>query len=150
MPYLFLCSCLCSRAHMTHPKHNRAHNLECLHFSPMKQHIYCRSVVSSTHHVDQIASRSSKRNQYSVQEKIRILRVVENMVEQHHVTYAEAASAVTIDHSMISCWRKQEGAFGSVKRPDMLHLGSGPRSSLWTLNSTYWNSLKPGARRAFQ
>ena len=115
---------------MTHPKHNQAHNLECLHFSTMKQHIYCRSGLSSTRHVNRTASCSSKRNQYSVQETIRILRVVETMVEQHCITYAEAASAVTIDQSMISCWRKQEGAFGSVKRPDMLHLGSGTRSSL--------------------
>ena len=44
-----------------------------LHFSTMKQHIYCRSSLSATRHVDRIASRSSKRNQYSVQEKIRIL-----------------------------------------------------------------------------
>jgi transposase-like protein len=96
----------------------------------MKQHIYCRSGVSSTRRFNRIASRSSKRSQYSVQEKIRILRVVQTMVDEHRVTYAEAASAVTIDQSMISRWRKQEGAFGSVKRPDMLHLGSGPHSSL--------------------
>ena len=96
----------------------------------MKQHIYCRSGLSSTRRLNRIASRTTKRNQYSVEEKIRILRVVQNMVDENRITYAEAASAVTVDQSMISRWRKQEGAWGSVKRPDMLHVASGPRSIL--------------------
>jgi hypothetical protein len=57
------------------------------------------------------------------------------MVDEHRLTYSEAASALTIDQSMISRWRKQEGVFGSVKRPDTLHLGSGPRSSLLDIES---------------
>ena len=96
----------------------------------MKQHIYCRSGLSSARRLNQIASRTTKRNQYSVNEKIRILRVVRTMVTENKITFTEAASAVTIDQSMISRWRKQEGAWGSVKRPDMLHIGSGPRSIL--------------------
>jgi len=59
----------------------------------MKQHIYCRSGLSSTRGLNRIASRTTKRNQYSVEEKIRILRVVQNMVDENHITYAEAASA---------------------------------------------------------
>ena len=73
----------------------------------MKQHIYCRSGLSSTRLLNRIASRTTKRNQYSVEEKIRILRVVQNMVDENGITYAEAASAVTVDQSMISRWRKQ-------------------------------------------
>jgi hypothetical protein len=76
----------------------------------MKQHIYCRSGLSSTRRLNQIASRTTKRNQYSVNEKIRILRVVRTMVTENNITFAEAASAVMIDQSMISRWRKQEGA----------------------------------------
>jgi hypothetical protein len=96
----------------------------------MKQHIYCRSGQSSTHRLNRIASRTTKRNVYSVQEKIRILRVVRTMVTENNITFAEAASAVTVDQSLISRWRKQEGAWGFVKRPDMLHVASGPRSVL--------------------
>ena len=96
----------------------------------MKQHIYCRSGLSSTRRLNRIASRTTKRNQYSVNEKIRILRVVRTMVTENNITFAEAASAVTIDQSMISRWRKQEGAWGSVERLDMLHVASGPRSIL--------------------
>jgi hypothetical protein len=83
----------------------------------MKQHIYCKSGLSSTRRLNRIASRTTKHNQYSVQEKIRILRVVQNMVDENRITYADAASAVTVDPSMISRWRKQEGALGSAKRP---------------------------------
>ena len=96
----------------------------------MKQHIYCRSGLSSARRLNRIASRTTKRNQYSVNEKIRILRVVRTMVTENNITFAEAASAVTIDQSMISRWRKQEGAWGSVERLDMLHVASGPRSIL--------------------
>ena len=96
----------------------------------MKQHIYCRSGLSSTRLLNRIASRTTKRNQYSVEEKIRILRVVQNMVDENRITYAEAASAVTVDQSMISRWRKQEGAWGSVKRPEMLRVADGPRAIL--------------------
>lgn len=49
---------------------------------------------------------------------------------ENNITFAEAASAVTVDQSLISRWRKQEGAWGSVKRPDMLQVHSGPRSVL--------------------
>ena len=96
----------------------------------MKQHIYCRSGLSSTRLLNRIASRTTKRNQYSVEEKIRILRVVQNMVDENRITYAEAASAVTVDQSMISRWRKQEGAWGSIKRPEMLRVADGPRAIL--------------------
>ena len=96
----------------------------------MKQHIYCRSGLSSTRRLNRIASRTTKRNQYSVEEKIRILRVVQNMVDEHRITYNEAASAVTVDASMISRWRKQEGALGSVQRPDMLRVAPGPHGIL--------------------
>jgi hypothetical protein len=54
------------------------------------------------------------------------------MVDKNNINlHSEAASTVTIDQSMISRWRKQEGAaWGSIKRPEMLHIGSGPRSIL--------------------
>jgi hypothetical protein len=78
----------------------------------MKQHIfYCRSGLSSTCRLNRIASRTTKRNQYLVEEKVRILRVVWTMVTKNNITFAEAASAVTIDQSLISRWRNQEGAW---------------------------------------
>ena len=52
------------------------------------------------------------------------------MVTENNITFAEAASAVTVDQSLISRWRKQEGALGSVKRPDMLQVHSASRSVL--------------------
>ena len=64
----------------------------------------------------------------------------------------------TIDQSMISRWRKQEGAFGSVKRPDMLHLGSGPHSSLldsrqrplwWAWPRRAWLRVREWLRRVY-
>ena len=96
----------------------------------MKQHLYCRSGLSSTCRLNRIASCTTKRNQYSVEEKIRILCVVRTMVKENNITFAEAASAVTVDQSLISRWRKQEGAWGSVKRPDMLQVHSASRSVL--------------------
>ena len=101
----------------------------------MKQHIYCKSGISSTRRLNRIASRTTKRNQYSVEEKIRILRVVRTMVTENNITFGEAASAVTIDPSMISRWRKQEGALGSAKRPEMLRVMDGPRSILLGIES---------------
>ena len=101
----------------------------------MKQHIYCRSGLSSTRRLNRIASCTTKRNQYSVEEKIKILRVVQNMVDENRISYAEAASAVTVDPSMISRWRKQEGALGSIKRPEMLRVADGPRAILSSIEA---------------
>ena len=96
----------------------------------MKQHIYCRSGLSSTRRLNRIASRTTKRNQYSVEEKIRILCVVRTMGTENNITFAEAASAVTVDASMISRWRKQEGALGSVQKSNMLRVVPGPHGIL--------------------
>jgi hypothetical protein len=57
------------------------------------------------------------------------------MVEEEHLTYAEAASVVTIDQWMISRWRKQEDALGAIKRPGALQLHSGPHSILMGIES---------------
>ena len=99
----------------------------------MKQSVYCRSGINRTRHLNRIEGRSSRRNQYSSQEKIRILCVIQTMVDEQHLSYAEAASVVSIDQSMISRWRKQEGALGSVEKPNALQLHSGPRSILFNI-----------------
>jgi transposase-like protein len=101
----------------------------------MKQHIYCRSGISHSRQLSRIEVRSSRRNQYSAQEKIRILCVIQTMVNEQQLTYSEAASALSIDQSMISRWRKKEAVLGTVERPDALQLHSGPRSVLSVIES---------------
>ena len=101
----------------------------------MKHHIYCRSGISHVRKLNRIEGRSAKRNRYSAQEKMKILGVVETMVEEQHLTYAEAASALSIDQSMISRWREKDDALRSIERPNALQLHTGPRSILLDIES---------------
>jgi hypothetical protein len=50
------------------------------------------------------------------------------MVEEEHISYAEASYAVCIYQSMISHWKKQEVVLGAVTRPDAFQLHLGPVS----------------------
>jgi hypothetical protein len=101
----------------------------------MKHHIYYRSGISHAWKLNRIEGHSSKRNWYSAQEKLKILGVIETMVEEQHLTYAEAASALSIDQSMISRWREKDAALHSIERPNALQLHSRPRSILLDIKS---------------
>jgi hypothetical protein len=52
------------------------------------------------------------------------------MAEEESLGYSEASSALGLDQSMISCWRKKENLFAGITRPDAFSLQSGPNSIL--------------------
>jgi len=96
----------------------------------MKLHIYNKSGFSHTRALDRINTRANKRIPFSTGEKLKILRVIKKMVEEESLTYSEASSALGLDQSMISRWRKKEDVFAAIPRPDAFSLHSGPSSIL--------------------
>ena len=66
------------------------------------KHIYCRSGLSSTRRLNQIVSRATKRNQYSVNEKIRILRVIRALVTENNITFAEAGCIFMLSYMILN------------------------------------------------
>jgi hypothetical protein len=52
------------------------------------------------------------------------------MVEEESLTYSEASTALGLDRSMISRWRKNEDLFTAITRPDAFSLHAGPSSIL--------------------
>jgi hypothetical protein len=52
------------------------------------------------------------------------------MVEKESLTYSEASSALGLDQSMISQWRKKEDVFAAIPSPDAFSLHSSPTSIL--------------------
>ncbi len=69
-------------------------------------------------------------NLYSTCEKVKILCVIQKMVKEESLTYSEASSALGLDQSMISRWRKKEDVFAAIPRPDAFSLHSSPTSIL--------------------
>ncbi len=52
------------------------------------------------------------------------------MVQEERLSYSEAVSALAINQSMTSCWKKQETAFIDMNGPVVFKLHSGPPSIL--------------------
>jgi hypothetical protein len=96
----------------------------------MKVHIYNKSGFSHTRGLEQINTRSCKHIPFITGKKLKILRVIKKMVKEESLTYSKASSALGLDRSMISRWRKKEALFAAITRPDALSLHSGPSSIL--------------------
>jgi hypothetical protein len=96
----------------------------------MKVHLYNKSGISHSRSLERINARVSRRPAYSTGEKLKILRVIKKMVEEDALTYSEASSALGLDNSMISRWRKKEDVFAAITRPDALIVHAGPTSIL--------------------
>jgi hypothetical protein len=93
---------------------------------------YNRSGISHKCDLWRINNRSFKRTQYTTIEKMKIFWVIEKMVEEEQVTYAQASSALSFNQGMISRWRKEQGQFAAQasSRPAALSLHAGPNSIL--------------------
>ena len=97
----------------------------------MKLHIYNKSGFSHTCALDQLNTQANKRIPFSTGKKIKILRVIKKMVEEESLTYSEASSALGLDQSMISRWKKKEDVFVAIPKADAFYLHSGPTSILF-------------------
>ncbi len=53
------------------------------------------------------------------------------MVEEESLTYSKASSALGLDQSMISRWKKKEDVFVAIPKADAFYLHSGPTSILF-------------------
>ena len=90
-------------------------------------HVYNRSGISHKRILQRIEIRINKnRRVFSTVEKIRILSVVDKMVQDDSLTFAEASTAIGIDQSVISRWKKNQEQLSAVTGPGALslHLGS--------------------------
>ncbi len=96
----------------------------------MKIHVYNKSGISRSRSLERINTRVCRSPAYSTGEKLKILRVIKKMVEEEALTYSEASSALGLNNSMISRWRKKEDAFAALTRPDALIVHAGPSSIL--------------------
>lgn len=94
-------------------------------------HVYNRSGISHKRILQRIEIRINKnRRVFSTVEKIKILSVVDKMVQDDSLTFAEASTAIGIDQLVISHWKKNQEQLSAVTRPGALSLHSGPVSIL--------------------
>jgi hypothetical protein len=115
----------------------------------MKVQIYNKSGFSHTRALERINTRECKRSTFSTGERLKILCVIKKMVEEESLTYSEASTALGLDRSMISRWRKKEDLFAAITRPNAFSLHAGPSSILKLLLRICFTSLILGAARAF-
>ena len=92
--------------------------------------MYNKSGFNHTGALTRINSQAYKHNQYSTLEKIKILHVIEKMVQEDLLSYAQASSALGIDQSVISRWKKHRADFAAFSKHDKLSLHPGPISIL--------------------
>ncbi len=95
MLYQFLNISLCSQPHWHNQ--NTTQNTTCSLFSFHKMHINNYSGFNLKHALWRINNRAYKCNQYSTFEKMKILGVIEKMVNDAQLTYAQASNALSID-----------------------------------------------------
>ena len=127
MLYGVLCEISCSFV----TQQTQTHKNLIILFTFFEMHLYNRSGINHKRVLQRLNKRGNKnRRAFTTVEKMKILSIVEKMVEESTLSYAQASTAIGMDQSLISRWKKNQEKLAAVTRPGALSLHSGPVSIL--------------------